>query len=55
VLTSKRSWKRLWTHNQAVAEINDMAGSRLDPTVVKAFLEEETTFSAIAHAWTDDP
>jgi hypothetical protein len=24
--------------------------SRLDPTAVKAFLEEETTFSAIAHA-----
>jgi hypothetical protein len=32
-----------------------VTGSRLDPTVVKAFLEEETTFSAIAHAWTDDP
>ena len=55
VLTSKRSWKRSWTHDQAVAEITDMAGTRLDPTVVKAFLEEETTFSAIAHAWTDDP
>jgi len=24
--------------------------SRLDPTAVKAFLEEETTFFAIAHA-----
>ena len=55
VRTSKRSWKRSWTHNQAVAEITDMAGSRLDPTVVTAFLEVETTFSAIAHAWTDDP
>jgi len=55
VLTSERPWKRSWTHKQAIAEIAEMAGSRLDPTVVKAFLEEETTFSAIAHTWRDDP
>lgn len=55
VLTSKRPWKRSWTHKQAIAEITKMAGSRLDPTVVKAFLEEEATFSAVAHAWRDDP
>ena len=54
-LTSRRPGKRSWTHKQAIAEITEMAGSRLDPTVVKAFLEEEATFSAVTHTWRDDP
>ena len=54
-LTSRQPGKRSWTHKQAIAEITGMAGSRLDPTVVKAFLEEEATFSAVTHTWRDDP
>ena len=54
VLTSKRPWKRSWTHKQAVDEITKMAGNRLDPTVVNAFLEEQMAFSAIADVWRDE-
>jgi hypothetical protein len=54
VLTSKRPWKRSWTHKQAIDEITKMAGNRLDPTVVNAFLEEQIEFSAIADVWRDD-
>jgi hypothetical protein len=53
VLTSKRPWKRSWTHKQAIDEITKMAGNRLDPTVVNAFLEEQMAFSAIADVWRD--
>jgi hypothetical protein len=54
VLTSKRPWKKSWTHKQAIDEITKMAGNRLDPTVVDAFLEEQMAFSAIADVWRDD-
>jgi len=54
VLTSKRPWKRSWTHKQAIDEITQMAGNRLDQTVVNAFLEEQMAFSAIADVWRDD-
>lgn len=54
VLTSKRPWKRSWTHKQAIDEITKMAGNRLDPTVVNAFLEEQMAFAAIADVWRDD-
>jgi HD-GYP domain-containing protein (c-di-GMP phosphodiesterase class II) len=53
VLTSKRPWKRSWTHKQAIDEITKMAGNRLDATVVDAFLEEQLAFSAIADVWRD--
>jgi len=53
VLTSKRPWKRTWTHKQAIDEITKMAGNRLDATVVDAFLEEQLAFSAIADVWRD--
>lgn len=54
VLTSRRPGKKTWTHKQAVAEIADMAGSRLNPSVVDAFLEEQSSFLAIAECWIDD-
>jgi hypothetical protein len=54
ILTSKRPWKRSWTHKQAVEEITNMAGNRLDRTVVAAFLEEQMEFLAIADVWQDD-
>jgi response regulator RpfG family c-di-GMP phosphodiesterase len=54
VLTSKRPWKKSWTHKQAIDEITKMAGNRLDPKVVDAFLEEQMAFSAIADVWQDD-
>ena len=54
VLTSKRPWKKTWTHKQAIDEITKMAGNRLDPKVVDAFLEEQIAFSAIADVWRDD-
>ncbi len=54
VLTSKRPWKKSWTHKQAIDEITKMAGNRLDPKVVDAFLEEQIAFSAIADVWRDN-
>jgi len=54
VLTSRRPGKQVWTHKQAVAQIADMAGNRLDPTVVDAFLEEQSAFLVIAECWIDD-
>lgn len=55
VLTSQRPWKRSWTHERAVNEITKMADNRLDPMILKAFLEEELAFSVIADVWRDDP
>jgi HD-GYP domain-containing protein (c-di-GMP phosphodiesterase class II) len=54
ILTSQRPWKRSWTHKQAIDEITKMAGNRLDPKVVDAFLEEQLAFSAIADVRRDD-
>lgn len=38
-LTSARPWREAWTHDAAVAHIEQEAGRRFDPQVVKAFLE----------------
>lgn len=38
-LTSTRSYRNAWTHEKAVAEIRDKAGSHFDPHIVEAFLE----------------
>ena len=54
VLTNRRPGKQTWTHKQAVMQITDMAGSRLDHSVVNAFLEEQNSFLAIAECWIDD-
>lgn len=38
-LVSKRSYRKAWTHNQAVAHIRKMAGTQFDPVVVHTFLQ----------------
>jgi putative two-component system response regulator len=37
-LTSERSYKRAWTHADAVAQIREYRGSKFDPKVADAFL-----------------
>jgi putative two-component system response regulator len=38
-LTSERSYKQAWSHEQAVEQIRDYRGSKFDPDVVDAFME----------------
>lgn len=52
-LTSARPYKKTWSHDEAVAEIKSLSGSKLDPDVVCAFLEEEAEFRAIAKRYCD--
>ena len=54
-LTSARPYKKTWTHDAAVAEITALSGTKLDPDVVAAFLEEQETFVQIARTYTDAP
>lgn len=41
-LTSERPYKRAWTHDEAVREIEANAGRQFDPVVVNAFLRAVT-------------
>lgn len=53
-LTSARPYKHTWTHAEAVAEIKALAGTKLDPHVVDAFLDLQAEFLAIAERYKDD-
>lgn len=52
-LTSARPYKKTWSHQDAVAEITALSGTKLDPDVVTAFLEEQAAFLEIARKYTD--
>lgn len=47
-LISTRPYKDAWSHEQAACEIKRLSGTKLDPLVVAAFVEEEENFQAIA-------
>jgi putative two-component system response regulator len=51
-LISSRSYKRHWTHQEAVAEIHSKKGMHFDPLVVDAFLLEEGNFMRVAAEFT---
>ncbi len=53
-LTTKRSYKMAWAHEQAVQEIFRMKGLAFDPIIVDAFLLEESHFKQIAHDFSED-
>ncbi len=54
-LISHRPYKRPWTHADAVAHIQQGAGTHFDPEVVAAFLRLAPRFAEIAHRFADAP
>lgn len=52
-LVCKRVYKNGWTHEEAIREITDKAGSHFDPQIVEAFLEEADNFKKIALKYQD--
>lgn len=52
-LTSERPYKKTWPHAKAVDEITHLSGTKLDPMVVAAFLEEQDRFLEIARRFKD--
>lgn len=49
-LVTKRVYKAIWTHADAVKEIVSKRGTHLDPEIVDAFLQEADEFLRIANA-----
>jgi response regulator RpfG family c-di-GMP phosphodiesterase len=52
-LVSQRVYKKAWTHEDAVEEIKREKGTRFDPLIVDAFIDELETFRAIALTYGD--
>lgn len=53
-LTSKRCYKEIQSHNQAVTIISDESGKQFDPVIVEAFLACNTEFEAIAKSYKEE-
>lgn len=47
-LTSARPYKTPWSHEDAVAHILSLQGTKFDPDIVDTFVEEAETFQAVA-------
>lgn len=47
-LTAPRPYKKVWTHEEAMAYIVEHSGSKFDPAIVNAFLARQDEFRAIA-------
>jgi response regulator RpfG family c-di-GMP phosphodiesterase len=54
-LTSKRVYKEIQDHEQAVGIVLRASGTQFDPAVVAAFLEREHEFAQLAVALADEP
>lgn len=52
-LVSQRVYKKAWTHEDAVKEIKREKGTRFDPLIVDAFIDEMETFREIALTYGD--
>lgn len=53
-LTSTRPYKTAWLHDDAVAHIVSLSGTKFDPEVVAAFVEEAATFRDITTRYRDE-
>lgn len=53
-LVSNRVYKKQWTHEQAAQEIISMCGTKFDPVIVDAFINEQNAFKEIAHQYSDE-
>ena len=53
-LISRRVYKPPFTHEEAVAMIEEGRGSHFDPVMVDAFMEIESEFRSIAEKYSDD-
>ncbi|MCP3914882.1 MAG: HD domain-containing protein [bacterium] len=54
-LTSERPYKHAWSHAEAVAYVQDVSGSHLDPVVVHSFERRLDEVEAIRARFTDAP
>jgi response regulator RpfG family c-di-GMP phosphodiesterase len=54
-LTTTRTYKQGWEHEDACAEILKLDGIKFDPVIVAAFRQEEARFRAIAEEFRDQP
>ncbi len=52
-LSSKRSYKRSWTEDEVLREIQDQAGTQFDPELVMDFFEVLPNIRQIQLAWPD--
>lgn len=52
-LLNSRTYKKNWTHEQAVAEINLHKGICFEPIITDAFMLEEGNFKILAQAYQD--
>jgi response regulator RpfG family c-di-GMP phosphodiesterase len=52
-LISERVYKKAWTHEQSVQEINSKRGTNFDPLIVDAFIAEQDSFREIAQLHRD--
>jgi response regulator RpfG family c-di-GMP phosphodiesterase len=52
-LTSRRRYKRAWSHDESFAHLGEIAGSQLDPQLVGAFLEIRGDLAEVAQMLSD--
>ena len=52
-VTTKRPYKRAWSHEEAIAEVSRLTGVKFDPQVAAAFAREHETFRRIAEMYRD--
>ena len=53
-LTTKRIYKKAFTHDKAAAIITEASGTQFDPAVVDAFLCHEREFAELATTLADE-
>ncbi len=53
-LTTVRPYKRAWTHEEALAQIEESRGGHFDPDVVEAFLDRAEEFDEVRRRLADE-
>ncbi len=54
-LTSRRPYKRAWTHDEAIGLMDEMAGSKLDPACVRTLAAHPGELAAIRDHFAENP
>ena len=50
-LSSKRVYKKAWSEEEVLAEIQAQSGKHFDPEIVQAFMEIQPIIRKIKEAW----
>ena len=54
-LSSKRCYKRAWSHDEVLNMLNEQSGQHFDPRCVQAFIGQLEEVHTIQARFTDDP